>query len=373
MNSKPLIVFAGGGTGGHLYPALAVVEWLRDHCEVQYEFICTQKTIDEKILLQWDVPFTTLPVRPLNLKPYTLPGFYLTWKKSLQTCIARFRSRRPLVVVGTGGYGSGPAVKAASRLKIPTALLNPDAIPGRANRYLSRMVNEVYVQWKETLPYFPSNAHPTVTGCPVRKDFQKAKSNLDYERFELSSQLKTLLITGASMGARNINEALILLAPALSEIRNWQVLHFAGIEDEPRIKQAYSESGVAATVRAFSDQMASAFRCADLVVARAGAVTVAELAASSKPAILLPYPYHKDQHQRINAENLVRQGTAILREDLKDPQANAAGLKETLLPLLMSNDQLSRLSVATQTSPSAKAAEVISQHILRLGGISEKT
>ncbi len=146
--SKPLIVFAGGGTGGHLYPALAIIEWFRDHHpNVRFEFLCTERPIDAQILSKWNVPFTSQPVQPLGLNPRSAIQFLRAWRKSMKLCNDRFSRESPAVVVGAGGFGSGPAVKAALKRGIPTALLNPDAIPGRANRYLGRRVRAIYAQW----------------------------------------------------------------------------------------------------------------------------------------------------------------------------------------------------------------------------------
>ncbi len=371
MSSSPLIVFAGGGTGGHLFPALAIIEWMRDHHrDARLEFLCTQRPIDQQILNKWDIPFTVQKVEPLRFAAGAALRFYRAWRRSLKLCIDRFKHDRPAVVVGTGGFGSGPAVKAASRLGVPTALLNPDAIPGRANRYLARTVDVIFAQWQETSKHFPASANVITAGCPVRRDFYQPKTGDEYALFDLDPTLKTLLITGASSGARTINEASVRLAHDLAQVIDWQILHISGGDDAARVQDAYSQAGLTARVLSFTDEMSAALRCADLAVARAGAVTLAELTVTATPAILMPYPFHKDNHQTANAEMLVRLGTAITLVDMKETSRNIAQLRAALLPMMKNPEELSKLSAAAQKHSAANPAELISQHLLRLGGLA---
>jgi len=365
--SKPLIVFAGGGTGGHLYPALAIIEWFRDHRpDVRFEFFCTERPIDAQILSKWNVPFTPLPVKPIGLNPRSAIRFLRAWRQSMKLCIASFSRELPAVVVGAGGFGSGPAVKAALRRGIPTALLNPDAIPGRANRYLGRRVRAIYAQWEGTAACFPASATVIATGCPVRKEFRNREIGTEHALFELDPVLKTLLITGASSGAQTINEAAIGIASNLAEVEGWQVLHISGEHDARRLQNAYKNAHVRAKVVPFTHEMAAALRVADLALARAGAVTLAELIATNTPAVLMPYPFHRDNHQTANAEMLVRQGSAIRLTDLKSATANAAQLQTELLPLMRRPDLLAGMAEKAKRSNAGDAARTISGHLLRL-------
>ncbi len=365
--SKPLIVFAGGGTGGHLYPALAIIEWFRDHRpDVRFEFLCTERPIDTQILSKWNVPFTTQPVKPLGLRPRSALRFLQAWRKSMRLCVDRFKREAPAVVVGAGGFGSGPAVKAALKRGIPTALLNPDAIPGRANRYLGRQVRAIYAQWEGTAACFPASATVIATGCPVRKEFRTHELGTEHALFGLDPALKTLLITGASSGARTINEAVMEFASSLAEVDGWQVLHISGDLDAKRLEDAYERARVRASVVPFTHEMAAALRIANLVLARAGAVTLAELVTTGTPAVLMPYPFHKDDHQTANAEMLVRQGSAIRLTDLKSATANAAQLRSKLLPLIRRPDLLAGMAANAEQSGAGDAARSISEHLLRL-------
>lgn len=370
MSQNRLIVFAGGGTGGHLFPALAIVEWLRAvPGDLRFEFFCTQRPIDQRILSSWDVPFTIQPVQSFGFTPGRAFRFYKAWRQSLATCDEHFTRDRPAVVIGTGGFGSGPPVKAAARLGVPTAIFNPDAIPGRANRYLARSAKTVFAQWAQTANHFPKSTNVVATGCPVRTGFYNARCNADYAIFGLDPGLKTLLVTGASSGARTINDALIELAPELMQVAGWQILHISGAADEDRLRRIYAQGPIPACVVDFTEAMPAALRIADLTVARAGAVALAELVATSTPAILMPYPFHRDNHQTANAEMLVQHGTAIRLTDTKDPAKNAGQLRATLLPLMNNAPELLKMSKAALQYSNRDSAELVAQHILDLGNL----
>ena len=367
MSSSPYIVFAGGGTGGHLFPALAVVQWMRQHHpEVECAFFCTQRPVDSRILEQWDIPFTVQPIQPFTKQLTALPGFYRSWLRSTRICEREFRRRRPEVVVGTGGYGSGPPVRVAARVGIPSAILNPDAIPGKANRFLAHRVSEIYVQWPGSVRHFKKPAAVHVTGCPVRRAFLEPATGDEYDQLGMDRNLKTLLITGASSGARSINEAVIPIVPELAQVDGWQIFHISGQGDVDRLKNYYSQAGVLAEVVAFTDLMPEILKCSDLAVARAGAVTLAELSATGTPAILMPYPYHKDQHQKCNALQLVERGAAMLLDDSKDASINAIALRKALLPLMRSNDRLAEMCSAAGSRGTADAAELVADRLLDL-------
>lgn len=367
MSASPLFVFAGGGTGGHLYPALALIEWLRkDQPNLRFQFWCTQRRIDAEILGHADVAFVTQPVQPIVLRPRPLVLFYRAWRASTALCRERFEADRPAVVVGTGGYGSGPAVHMAHALRIPTALLNPDAAPGRANRYLAGKVDAIYAQWPETAGHFRASAKVIASGCPVRKEFHSPPDGSEHGLFGLDSRRQTLLVTGASSGARSINDAFAELAPDLSQLVGWQLLHLSGQEDAERLRQAYSQARVRAVVLPYTHQMAAALKITSLAVARSGAVSLAELAATATPAILMPYPYHRDMHQIANAQMLAARGAALVVPDAKDPAANAAALRRVLLPLMRDAQRLQNLRSSARRHAGPNPTQAIAEHLLQL-------
>lgn len=377
MPTSPWYVFAGGGTGGHLFPALGVVEVLRaGDSPADVSFFCTQRQIDRDILGKAGleaIPQVVASV-PSVRKPWLWLGFYLKWRESVAACLRRFRERRPAAVVGAGGYASGPPVHAAIKLGIPAFLLNPDAVPGKANRHMARSgrLTGIFAQWEVTRAHFPPGAPVMVTGCPVRSDFgvriadfgsKPEARDAALAAFGLAAGRPTLLVTGASQGARTINEAVVALAPMIAAA-GWQILHLSGHADLERVRQAYGQlaqqsEGFRYSVLAFTERMPEAMSACDLIISRAGASSLAEIQAVGKPSILFPYPYHKDRHQWHNAEVLVKAGAAVVIDDAKDAAVNAQQLRPELEALLCGTERRAAMSVAARGLHCADAAQVI--------------
>lgn len=379
MPTNPWFVFAGGGTGGHLYPALAVVEALRaDGQPADVTFFCTPRPIDRDILGKAGleaIPQVVAPV-PSVKKPWQWPGFYLKWRQSVGACMERFHQRRPAAVVGAGGYASGPPVHAALKMGIPAYLLNPDAVPGKANRHMANKggLAGIFAQWDVTRRYFPAGAPVLVTGCPVRRDFGLRISDFGLRgdargqalaSFGLEPGRRTLLVTGASQGARTINEAIVALAPMIATA-GWQILHLSGKADEESVRQAYAElagrePAFRYSVLSFTDRMPEAMSACDLIISRAGASSLAEVQAVGKPSILLPYPYHKDRHQWHNAEVLAEAGAAVLIDDVKDAGLNAQALRPVLESLLNDDTRREGMGHAARGLDRPNAGEIIAK------------
>ncbi len=336
----PVVVFAGGGTGGHLYPALAVADELRKRIPgVSFVFFGSDRAIDSTILDNAGCELVRQYLPPIRKAPWTWPATLQGLRMAEKCCRERFAIERPLVVIGSGGLASVAPIRAAKKAGIATVLFNPDAIPGRANRLLSFMADAVFVQWVDSARYLARAKRVQVTGCPVRPEFNRAYREDGLAAFGLHGDKKTLLITGASQGARTINEAVVGLLPEFSEFEDWQVLHLTGDADFNRVYDAYKKSGVRSKVISYTHEMANALAVSDLVVSRAGASTLAEITAVGRPAILMPYPFHKDMHQLANAKCLSRVGAARIVHDKKRASANAASLREAIKPL-MSDDAL---------------------------------
>lgn len=346
-------VFAGGGTGGHLFPGLAVAEALRaGDPRAEITFLTTTRALDRELLGRTTFTRIEQPVRPFTLHPLRVVGFWWSWNKSVRRARAILKRTRPRAVLGLGGYAAGPPVVAAHSLGIRTATLNPDARPGRANRYLARHVDLVVLQWDVSRAYFRAGTKCATFGCPIRSEFRSASREEGRGRFGLESERPTLLVTGASQGARNVNRAMQHVWPRFAARHpNWQLLHLTGRSDEDETRTAYTAAGAAATVVAFTYEMWLALAAADTVVSRAGASTLAELTALGIPSILMPYPYHRDRHQYANAHALVDNGAALLVEDRCDPEANAGALL----------DALERLTDPTIRSATGRAARQLSR------------
>ncbi len=367
-NAKsPLIAFAGGGTGGHLYPAIAIAEALcRRVPGVRFAFFGTRRHVDEHILDRLDCEVVKQDLTPLSRFPWRWPGIYLDFRRTSRLCRRRFLTDTPSVVIGTGGLASVPAVREAVRAGIPTAILNPDALPGRANRHLAVRVDAVFAQWPITADHMPTGTELVVCGCPIRSDFNDVDRRAGLERFGLDECRKTLLITGASQGAKSINDSVIANGEFLARLTDWQILHLTGENDRERIGVAYERCGAAATVLAYTDHMAEALAAGDLVISRAGASTLAEITALGRPSILMPYPYHKDQHQLANARCLARTRATQIVVDEIDPDINGPALRCVLEELMFDDELRSSMASAAQDMGRRNAAEEIAGHVLRL-------
>ena len=369
-NGTAPIVFAGGGTGGHLFPALAIAECLREiDPHVRYTFFGTSRPFDRTVIDLSDADLVAQSVQPLRMKPWTWPGFYVEWSRSRAVCRQYYAVHRPAVVIGTGGFASGPPLYEAARCGIPTVLMNPDAVPGRANRFLARRAGRVFVQWAETLKEFAGHPHCEVIGCPIRGQFRRASRAAGLEHFGLDPARRTLLVTGASQGATSINSAMLANLEELTRLPGWQVLHLTGHSDFDRIQAAYRAQAMPAAVVAFTDRMADAIAAADVVVSRAGASTLAEITALGKPSILLPYPYHRDMHQHANARVLVQNGAARIVHDRIDPALTAPELGDALRSLMGDAGLLQRMAAAAQRIGTTAAAGRVADVIESLRGV----
>lgn len=385
MTDPPWFVFAGGGTGGHLFPALSVVDALRLRGEpIDVSFFCTQRQIDRDILGAAGVTAVPQPVMPFATKPWAWPKFLLRWQQSVKACLRAFRYRRPAAVVGAGGYASGPPVHAAARLGIPAFLLNPDAVPGRANQHMARRgrISGVFAQWDVTRRYFPPSVAVTVSGCPVRPAFRavtgRPVSGLR-ESFGLQPDRPVLLVTGASQGARTINEAIMSVAGQVAAA-DWQILHLSGPADLARVEACYQHvagQGISPShklcyrVLAFTDRMPEAMAASELIISRAGASTLSEIQAVGRPSVLFPYPYHRDQHQRHNAAVLAAAGAAVLLDDRREAAANAAQLAPVLSELLADAERRAAMSRAARSLDRPDAARSIAHCLYEAGRLKE--
>jgi UDP-N-acetylglucosamine--N-acetylmuramyl-(pentapeptide) pyrophosphoryl-undecaprenol N-acetylglucosamine transferase len=368
MSDRPLIAIAGGGTGGHLFPALAVAEALQEaNRQAEVVLLVTNRRFDRETLADGPVSWRSQPVRPFPRRPWQWPAFLVSWSRSVRQVHELFAARRPVAVLGTGGFGAGPALHVASRLDVAIGVLNPDAVPGRANRHLARKANAVFVQWPETATFF-AGSDVQVTGCPVRPAFRTVTREQGVSEFELDKERKTLLITGASQGARTINRAVVELLDQLAARDDWQVLHLTGSLDHDEVKEAYARQCPSATVLPFTDRMPEAIAAADLVLSRSGAGTLAELSCVGRASILLPYPFGRDRHQEVNAKVMAKAGAARMLPDLVAPLKNAAQLGSVLQELMAGPERLDAMAAAARSLARPQAADDVAEWLLTAGG-----
>lgn len=305
------VLIAAGGTGGHIYPGIAVAkEILRRDRAAEVLFVGTSKGLENRI-----VPENGFQLSLINSAGLKNVGFagklkgLLVLPKSFLEARSLIKDFRPDVVVGAGGYVSGPVLLTAALMRVPTLVMDSNALPGFTNRRLAPFVTKAALTFEEALPFFGKKG--VVTGNPVRQEFFEIAPKARGERLNL-------LIFGGSQGARAINNA---MADALARLSPdaLAVTHQTGEADCERIKEAYRRAGwEGADVRAYISNMVEEFARADLIVCRAGATTCAELAAAGKVALMVPLPTAADDHQRKNAEALERAGAArmILQKDL---------------------------------------------------------
>jgi UDP-N-acetylglucosamine--N-acetylmuramyl-(pentapeptide) pyrophosphoryl-undecaprenol N-acetylglucosamine transferase len=373
------VVFAGGGSGGHVFPNIAILERLRESAlAVAPLFLLSERPLDRRLAEHDELPFHTLPVRPLTSRPWHWPRFYLGWVRSVSQCRRLFKRLHVTCVVATGGFVSGPAMAAARRVGVPSALVNLDAVPGRANRYAADLATTVFSVYPT-----PQLPQAFVIGMPLRRsvlghgDARAARRALG-----LDPTRETLLVTGASQGASSFNRLMIEMT-GRPEVRQmfrggagkppWQVFHLAGVQDIAALNAAYHAAGVPARVDPFCHEMGLAWSAASIAVSRAGAGSVAEVWANATPTIFLPYPFHRDQHQRLNAAALTDAGAALMFQDQVDPEANARALAPRLLELMASPPQRQAMADKLRaTRPPDGAAAVADWILQRRGGVASR-
>ncbi|MFI4896871.1 MAG: UDP-N-acetylglucosamine--N-acetylmuramyl-(pentapeptide) pyrophosphoryl-undecaprenol N-acetylglucosamine transferase [Phycisphaerales bacterium JB059] len=359
------VVFMGGGSGGHLYPALAIAERVRDEApDARFLFLCSQRDIDARILDAQGAEFVQVPARPPGRSPGALIRFMRSWGPSVRAARGVIqqlkREERTVVPVAMGGFVAAPCVMGARAEKLDVLMTNLDAVPGMANRWIAR------------------RAHTIVTAAPVEgRDWTRIPPvvrraavpndppGVCRERFGLDPDAPTLLVTGGSQGARTLNELATAIASATpTALRAWQVIHQTGRDADPNIPGAYERAGVRAWVGAFIEDMASAWGAADLAIARSGAGSVAEAWSSATPCIFLPYPYHRDQHQRRNALPLVEAGACVLIEDRLDPARTLEGSSGEIADLLASAQRRDAMRAGFATLGPADGAERLARMLL---------
>lgn len=306
-------VFAGGGTGGHLFPAIAVAECLIDqHPEARIAFVGSNRPIEREILARTSFEHHTLPGLSNRAVQVARQGW-----RSYRAALRVLKHLRPAAVIGCGGGASVGPVIAARRLRIPVLLLEQNVIPGRATRLLSRFKTTVCLTYAESVPFFPKHARVEVTGNPVRR----AIANLATERLMAGSheERKSLLVLGGSQGALAVNDALLHFAQKHGDmLAGWRIVHQTGRRDEDRVREGYAALDIEARVEAFFTDMIRLYRESHLVISRGGGTTLSELACAGLPAILVPYPHAKDNHQVGNARVFESAGAAVMVDSSSD-------------------------------------------------------
>ncbi len=352
-------VLAGGGTGGHVIPALAIAHQLKQDFAADVLFIGTARGMENRLVPAAGFDLRLVQVGALNrVSLATRLRTLVDLPRAVWNASGLLSEFHADVVIGVGGYASGPAMAAAVLRKIATVAFEPNVVPGFANRLIARMVSGAAVQFEQTGHYFRKYE---VTGVPVRPAFFEIASKTG------SSTSPTLLVFGGSQGAHAINQAVLEALPRLREkIPNLRVIHQTGERDYNDAQAAYQRTGLNAEVSPFIQDMPAIFAQADLLLCRSGASTVGEVAAAGKPAIFIPFPRAADDHQKVNAQALEHQGAAVL---LEEASLTGERLAETVAMLLADREQLEKMGRAARQLSHPNAARDIARMAASLAGI----
>lgn len=364
------IIVSGGGTGGHIYPALTLIRTLQqkvDKLEVLY--VGTHAGLEADIIPKEGIPFATVDLQ--GFKRSLSPENLLRAARAIKgvgKAMGIVRKFQPDVVVGTGGYVCGPVLMAASLLGIPSLIQEQNVIPGITNKILSKFVNKIATGYQEANGAFPANK-VVFTGNPIRQEVMAHRHEADYEAFGLRPGTTTILVSGGSRGARTINRAMVEVLKHYAGRRDVQILHATGKGEYEDIISRISGAGLDLQqadnikVKPYLYNMPQAMAIADLAIFRAGATGLAELTAKGIPAILVPYPYAAENHQEHNARAVEKAGAArvILNKDL-----TAQGLIQAIDELIGKPEKLQAMAKASAKLGRPEAADTISELIIEL-------
>jgi UDP-N-acetylglucosamine--N-acetylmuramyl-(pentapeptide) pyrophosphoryl-undecaprenol N-acetylglucosamine transferase len=352
------VIVAGGGTGGHVIPALAIAEELRSRYAAEVVFVGTPRGIEARLVPAAGFKLHLIEVGALKRVDFsTRLKTFLDLPRAIVASSKLVREFRPDVMIGVGGYASGPAMLAAGMMNVPSIAFEPNVIPGVANRLLAPVVNAAAVHFEATCHYF-RNCH--VTGVPVRREF-----------FGMPIRSKdappTLLVFGGSQGAHAINQAMLqALAKLAEEVPSIHIIHQTGERDYAEAQAVYLRTLISAEVSAFIDDMPGAFARADLLLCRSGASTVAEITTAGKPSIFIPLPTASDDHQTRNAAALAEANAARL---LPQSQLTSERLVAEIATMLCDRPLLASISEATRRFAHPHAASEIAALAARVAGI----
>ena len=357
------MIIAGGGTGGHLFPAIAVAEAMKERSpDNEILFVGTAKGIEGKVLPREGWPLSFVQAEGVKGRGAIakVRGLMKTFYGTLQS-LAIIRSFKPGIILGVGGYASAPVLLAGRLAGIKTAIHEQNALPGLTNRLLGKMARKIFLSYAESEKFFPAGKI-VVTGNPVRKVV------LDAFKDEAGQEEKkhfTLFVMGGSQGARRINEALCeaVTSNKLANINGLKIIHQTGQADFERVKEAYRTSQVEVEIEPFINDMGRVYNEADLVVCRAGATTITELLAAGKASILVPYPHAADDHQKVNAEAIVREGAAVM---VLDRELSAERITKEVSTFCKDRKKLRNMGKSAKVLAKGNAAQIICNELEEL-------
>ena len=364
------IIVSGGGTGGHIYPALTLVRAIqRKQPAAEFLYVGTRDGLEADIIPRENIPFETVNIR--GFKRSLSPENLLRGAQAFGGVVKAMgivRRFRPDAAVGTGGYVCGPILLASSLMGVPTLVQEQNVVPGITNKLLSRFASCVAVGMKDALALFPQKK-TVFTGNPIRREVLVARRSEGLKRFGLDRTRRTVLVSGGSRGAQSINRAMIGVLAHYAGRDGVQILHVTGKDGYEDVKARLSEAGVDLKaagnlfVEPYLYDMPQALACADLAVFRAGAIGIAELMARGVPSILVPYPHAAANHQEFNARAAATAGASRM---ILDRELTSERLLSTMAELLSEEAKLKRMAKAAKHLGKPEAADEIADRIIML-------
>ncbi len=361
------LLIAAGGTGGHVYPGIAIAEeWRRRHPDSEVTFVGTTRGLESTAVPQAGFSLRTIAARGIPRQiGFGMLRAGAAGAQSLVQASAILRELKPDVVVVTGGYVSGPVGLMAKLRGIPVVVQEQNSVPGATNRWLNLIADEVHISFVESRSYFRRRDNLKVTGNPIRRSLLRQDRTSAYESLQLDPNKSTLLVFGGSRGAASINKAFQDALPRLTRISNLQIIWQTGKDDAPAMEERARGLSIPVHVLPYLDQMEKAYAVADLAICRAGAMTIAELTACGVPAILVPYPFATHDHQTVNARGLAERGAA---EVIRDDQLTADDLAKRIIHLFQDESRLRRMARNSRAFSRTNAAERLVTSIEALAG-----
>ena len=353
------VIIAGGGTGGHLFPGMAIAEeFRRRDPSAGLAFIGTERGLEYRVLPDAGYDLKTIEIEGIQGRGMRALAALIKIPRSLVQAGRIIRAFRPDVVIGVGGYASGPAVATAWLLGISTAIAEQNAMPGLTNRILGKIADRVFLSFPDRQQQFPPD-RVILSGNPVRAAFKFVKKRSNRSSF-------TVLVFGGSQGARSINRAMLEALPFLKHVRTLRIVHQTGPVEHARIAEGYraaAPEGMSWEVLPFITDMASAYEASDVLICRAGATSIAEITACGKASILIPFPYAVNDHQTQNARVLADAGAAEL---IPERDLTGEGLAGLIRALQADPDRIARMESRAAALGRGDSASVIVDACLKL-------
>lgn len=361
MNNRGVgmkVLVSGGGTGGHIYPALALIRTIKkENPQAEFLYVGTENGLEANIVGKENIAFKSIVITGFK-RSISLENFKTIYRflKGVSDCKKIVKEFKPDVVIGTGGYVCGPVLFAAAKLRVPTIIHEQNSVPGLTNKFLSKYVDKIAICFEQVKEFFPEEK-VVYTGNPRATEVVQVENKGSLTQFDLQDGVPTALIVGGSRGARAINETVLQSLPLLAE-KQYQILYVTGEVHYDQVLKELQSIGVSSNVKIvpFIHNMQEILPIVDVVVGRAGATSIAEINALGLPSILIPSPYVTNNHQEKNARVLVEHGASIL---IKESELTSKQLIESLDTVLLNEQKREKMKIASKQLGMPNASQVL--------------